>query len=285
VTDRIRALLTATGVIAFLAIVLADVASAQRGGGRGGGGRGGGMSAACTFSWEDDYFVSPFFQGNPRYDGRVTFARIQYRGSYECGQQGPGWAHDYPRAESHFVRLMSSITTMNPFVEQGPKIGSAIVRLDRDEIFRYPVAYLSEPGGWDMTDAELAGLRRYIQRGGFIIFDDIEGEPSSDYRNLLAQWRRAFPESVPVRLDNDHPIFNSFFRVDLTKIPSKMGRVTPEYMAIFENNDPSRRMLAVIDNYADIGELIEYSDRGFNVVPATEGYKLWVNYFIYALTH
>src|SRR5947199_3884484 len=75
-------------------------ASAQRRGGRY-------VSAACSFSWDDqNYFVSPFFAGNPLYDGRVTFARIKYQGSYECGAEGPGWSHDYPRTESHFMRIM-----------------------------------------------------------------------------------------------------------------------------------------------------------------------------------
>ena len=136
-----------------------------------------------------------------------------------------------------------------------------------------------------MSDAELAGLRRYIERGGFLIFDDIEGEPNPDYRNLLAQWRRAFPGSVPVRLTNAHPIFSSFFDVDLSKIPSKMRRGAPEYLGIFKDNDPTKRLVAIIDNFADIGELIEFSDEGFDIVPANEAYKLWVNYYIYALTH
>ena len=175
---------------------------------------------------------------------------------------------------------------MRPFVERGPVIASVILRLDDPEIFKYPVAYLSEPGGWNMTDSELKALRQYITRGGFIIFDDIEGDPNPDYRNLLGQWRRVFPKAVPVRLTNEHPIFNSFFRIDLAKIPPKFRTsVPPEYMAIFEDNDPSKRMLAIIDNYADVGELIEYSDEGFDPVPANEGYKLWVNYFIYALSH
>lgn len=60
--------------------------------------------------------------------------------------------------------------------------------------------------------------------------------------------------------------------------------IAPEYMAIFEDNDPRKRMLAIIDN-ADVGELIGYSDEGFNPVPANEAYELWVNCFIYALTH
>jgi len=55
-------------------------------------------------------------------------------------------------------------------------------------------------------------------------------------------------------------------------------------MGIFEDNDPTKRLVAIIDNYADVGELIQFSDEGFDVVPANEAYKLWVNYFVYALT-
>lgn len=268
--------------IALLAVCVAamvpavgSVASAQRFGGM-----------ACRFNWDaDNFFVSPFFRGNPKYDGRVTFARIKYRGAYECGGEGPGWAHDYPRTDWHFVKILREITLTNPFVASGEIMGSALVRLDEPALFSYPIAYLSEPGGWTMDDAELAGLRQYIARGGFIIFDDIEGEPNPDYRNLLAQWGRAFPKLQPVRLTNDHPIFNCFFDIDLKKIPSKMRRREPEYIGFFQDNDPKKRLVAIIDNYADIGELIEYSDEGFNVVPANEAYKLWINYFVYALTH
>ena len=62
------------------------------------------------------------------------------------------------------------------------------------------VAYATEPGFWTLTDNEAAGLRAYLQKGGFIIFDDIEGDPNPDYRNLVAQWRRAFPMAVPIKL-------------------------------------------------------------------------------------
>jgi hypothetical protein len=275
-TIAIRVTFVASALLAGLT-ALASTGAAQRRGY---------FSTACRFSWdEQNYFVSPFFRGNPRYEGRVTFARIKYQGAYECGGEGPGWSHDYPRTESHFVRILREVTSIRPFIQQGPIIGSVLVRFDEPEIFSYPVAYLSEPGGWNLTDAELRGLQRYIKRGGFIIFDDIEGDPNPDYQNLVAQWRRAFPGSVPIKLTNAHPIFDSFFRIDLSKIPSKVGRFEPEYLAFFEDNDPKKRMLAIIDNYADVGELIEWSDEGFDMVPATEGYKLWVNYFVYALTH
>lgn len=267
----------------FLAVLLtgvslaAGVAAAQRRGGFG---------SACAYNWDQqNYFISPFFRGNVPYDGRVTFARIKYQGNYECGGEGPGWSHDYPRTETHFMRIMKELTSIRPFIERGEMTGGVVVRLDEPELFKYPVAYLSEPGGWYMNDAELRGLKEYIERGGFIIFDDIEGEPNPDYRNLLAQWRRAFPGAVPVKLTNAHPIFNTFFSIDLNKIPSKTGRYIPEYMGIFQDNDPTNRLVAIIDNYADVGELIEFSDEGFDIVPANEAYKLWVNYFVYALTH
>ena len=265
-------LVVLAGLLSFV-----STASAQR--------RGYGYGA-CATNWDaEGYFVSPFFHGQPVYDGRITFARIKYRGNYECGGEGPGWSHDYPRTDYHFVKILRELSTARTFVEQGPVIGSVLVRFDEPAMRKYPVAYLSEPGGWDMSDAELAGFKRYIELGGFIIFDDIEGEPNPDYRNLVAQWQRAFPKSRPILLTNAHPIFNSFFRIDLEKIPSKTGRYVPEYLAFFEDNDPSKRMLAVIDNYADIGEFIEFSDEGYNMVPANEAYKLWVNYFVYALTH
>jgi hypothetical protein len=250
-----------------LILATATMLSAQRFGGRYGG---------CRSSLDaDNYFVSPFFAGNPAYDGRVTFARIKYRGDYECGREGPG---------SHFARILRDISAVNPFVEDGPITGGVVVRLDDPALSYYPIAYLSEPGGWNMSDAEVTGLRNYIQRGGFIIFDDIEGAPSRDYDNLIVQWRRAFPGATPIRLTNEHRIFNTFFSIDLSKIPSKVGLHEPEYMAIFEDNDPAKRMVAIIDNYADVGELIQWSDEGFDVVPSNEAYKLWVNYFVYALT-
>jgi len=46
-----------------------------------------------------------------------------------------------------------------------------------------------------------------------------------------------------------------------------------------------RSSLAIIDNYAHIREHVEYFNEGFGVVPANEAYKLWVTYFVYALTH
>ena len=61
----------------------------------------------------------------------------------------------------------------------------------------FPVAYMSEPGFWTMNEAEDAGLRTYLHKGGFIIFDDFRGnhiaQPRGQMRQVLPG--RAVPEA------------------------------------------------------------------------------------------
>lgn len=236
---------------------------------------------------QNEFFVPPDFKGNVPYDGRFVFARIKYRGySHYSGREGPGWSHDYPRAESHLMRIMQEITTMRPFIESPLAVGGNILALDDPELFKYPVAYLSEPGGWFPTDQEVLGLRNYLLKGGFIIIDDFDGAAmSQDWMNFQQQMQRVLPTGRIVQLDETHPIFDSFFKIDLGALESTY-RGRPSYFAIFKDNDPKKRIMAIINFNNDVGEYWQWSGTGFSPVPITnEAYKLGVNYLIYALTH
>ncbi|HEY6220166.1 MAG TPA: DUF4159 domain-containing protein [Gemmatimonadaceae bacterium] len=240
------------------------------------------------FGNSGDYYVPPDWRGNPFYDGHVTFVRIKYRGYEHFTDQGPGWAHDYPRAESHFDRIMRDISSMRIFVEAPPIYGSTILALDDPLIMKYPVAYLSEPGGWHMTPAETEGLRKYISKGGFIVFDDMGccGNQFVDLPNLVYEWNKAFPKAKLMQLPETHPIFDSFFKIDFDRVvPYYYRGSRAQIFAFFEDNDPKKRVLALINNMQDIGDWMEWSDRGFDVTPSNEAYKLAVNYYVYALTH
>ncbi len=276
-----RLSLSLVALAAALASVSRSLDAQRRPGG------GGGFGGACSFAFdEDNYFMHPLNGGTPKYDGRIVFARIQYSGGFQCHDEGPGWSHDYPRSESNFMHIMQEITSVRPFLQQGKVVGGVVVRLDQPEIFKYPVAYLSEPGGWHMSPAEVKGLRQYIARGGFIIFDDMGQNGRPDDQNLFAEWQRAFPGAKPIELPPTHPVFNAFFKVDLNKIPAFYSRGSlGVYYGFFQDNDPKKRLLAVIDDWNDIGEYIEFSSEGMNPTPANESYKLWVNYYVYALTH
>jgi hypothetical protein len=278
--------LCGSAVVAVALALPIATAHAQRGGRRGGFGQyfGGGVGA-------NDFYVPPDFHGNPPYDGRFTFARIEYRGGdHWSGREGPGWSHDYPDADEHLMRIMSEVTDMHPFVEKGPIVGGVIVALDNPLLFKYPVAYLSEPGGWHPNANEVDGLKKYLAKGGFIIFDDFS---RYDMVNLVQIMQRAVPGGQWVHLDGTEPIFNTFFKIDVKLIAQQCMqdfrscyRGIPQYWALYENNDPTKRIIALANVDADIGEFWQWSGQGFYpVAESNEAYKLGVNYMIYALTH
>jgi hypothetical protein len=273
--DRSATLASATLVITVLIAGAAAPAAAQGNFGR----------MRQMLGDANEYWTPPDFRGNVPYSGRFTFARVKYRGyGHFSGREGPGWSHDYPRAESHLMRIMREITTMKPFLQFGDMVGGVILALDDPELFRYPVAYLSEPGGWDPNDREIAGLRNYLLKGGFLIVDDFDGWGSDqDLLSFQHHMKRALPGHRLVEIDGAHPIFDSFFRIDLSLL---QRRQQPVYYAIFQDNDPRKRMMAIINYNNDIGEWWQWSDRGFApVAVSNEAYKLGVNYLIYALTH
>ncbi len=217
---------------------------------------------------------------NVAYDGRFTFVRLRVSDT-GGGYMGytPPWAHDYPRAERNLMRILNEITLLAPYLD-----GGNVLTADDPELYKYPVAYLSEPGYWTQSERELKGLREYLLKGGFLIVDDFRG---GDLHNFRVEVGRLLPGAELVQLDVSHPIFNSFFEVEtLETTAPTFRRFYPVYYGIFENNDRNRRLLAIVNYNNDIGDFWEYSDVGwFPVEMSNEAYKLGVNYIVYGLTH
>src|SRR5688572_23461012 len=199
-------------------------------------------TAAGAIAQEYDHYEEADPKNNVAYDGRFTFARIKYqispRGYTQEGLLDTKWNHDYPRAEINFTRILQELTTLRPYTG-----GSNIFTLDDPELAKYPVAYMAEPGFWTMSDAEAAGLRAYLLKGGFIIFDDFVGP--SHWMNFDQQMRRVLPEGRLVPLDASHPIFDAFYRIESLDFRSPYGFQRPLFYGIFEDNDPARRLLLV----------------------------------------
>ena len=216
------------------------------------------------------------------YDGSWTFVRIQTnsrRGRY--GRFG-GWAHDYPEADIHISTILSEMTLVRT---RKLAMGGNVLTFDDPRLMQFPVAYVSEPDEWRVTDSEAEGLRMYLLKGGFVIFDDFF---AYEMANLVAQMSFVFPELQFVRLDGTEPIWDSFFRLEPLTVylegPRKSG--TPEFWGLFEDNDKSNRLLAIANAGADIGDLWEWAAEGwYPVDPTNEAFRIGVNYFIYALTH
>jgi hypothetical protein len=224
---------------------------------------------------------------NIPYDGRFTFARIRY----ETGPGGwyyrglPAWAHGYAVAELNLMKIVNEVSTVRPHLD-----GSVVVALDDPLLFHYPVAYMTEAGFWTMTDKEAAGLRAYLKKGGFVIFDDFRDDMfrgGGGWENFERQMQRVIPTARFIDLPPENPIFHSFFEINsFAEIPQFYDRGAPIFRGLFEDNDPHKRMLAMVNFNTDVSNFWEFSSE--ELVPidlSNEGYKLGVNYVLYGLTH
>jgi len=221
---------------------------------------------------------------NTPYNGRFTFVRVRF----DPSRWGPGnymwgldlkWNHDYPRAESHFTKILKEITTLDANLG-----GGNILDLGDPELFKYPVAYLCEPGFWTPTEEEASRLRTYLLKGGFLIVDDFAGPQWTNFEEAM---RRVLPGGRLVELDPAHAVFDSFFRVDPRGFHHPYFRGAPSsFLGVFEDNDPGKRLMVVVNYNQDLSEYWEWSDTGWIPIDlSNEAYKLGVDYVIYGMTH
>lgn len=223
---------------------------------------------------------------NVRYDGRFTFTRLKYDvapgGYYYRGM--PAWAHGFNHAEDSLTRILDAISTVQPRLDE-----SNVFALDDPELMKFPIAYMTEAGYWKMTDAEATAFRAYLSKGGFVIFDDFRPPPrgGGGWDTFEDNMRRVLPDAQIVDLTPDAPIFHAFFDINsFDLLPQAYDGGAPVIRGIYEDNDPNKRLLAIINFNTDVSQFWEFSGEGFLPVDASnEAYKLGVNYIIYGMTH
>jgi Domain of unknown function (DUF4159) len=229
---------------------------------------------------------------NIPYDGRFTFARLMYNGDAgNCYYRGePSWAHGYGytqhgTAESNLLRITSEISVLHPHLD-----ATNVIAIDDPALFKYPVAFLVEAGYLTLNDKEVKALRSYVLKGGFLIIDDSredEQRGRSGWANLAAMFQRVLPGLHPIDMNPSHPIFHSFFDISSFDIVRQYyDQGPPVFRGIFKDNDPTKRLMVMINFNTDVSNYWEYSATGFAPIgESNEAYKLGVNYLLYALTH
>jgi hypothetical protein len=222
---------------------------------------------------------------NPPYDGRFTFTRLRYTtapgGYYYRGL--PAWAHGYPTADTNLSKILNTLTTVAPRLD-----GGVVLAMDDPELFKYPVAYMTEAGFWVLSDAEAAELGAYLKKGGFVIFDDFRDDfRGGGWATFEANLQRVLPGARFVDLSPSHPIFHCFFDIaSFDVLPQYYDRGRPVIRGIFQDNDPSKRLMAIINFNTDVANYWEFSETGFTPISeSNEAYELGVNYVVYGLTH
>ena len=146
----------------------------------------------------------------PKADLGFQFVRVRYQS--HPGFRESAWATDYPTAE---YNLHEAIERTTGLYLEGPPI---VLSLTDDRIFEHPVLYLTEPGYWRTHEEEVANLRKYLDRGGFLIIDDFHdygrGRVGPQWNNMYDNMKRVFPDREPVELTATHPIWSIYYDID-----------------------------------------------------------------------
>ena len=216
------------------------------------------------------------WRADVRYDGRFTFVRLRWGSDlgFVRGRGGfsSAWNHDYPRAEQNLSQIIDELTALDIRTD-----GSLILTLDDPELFKYPIAFMWEPGFWNLTDREAESFRAYLLKGGFAVFEDFDGAEQWD--NFEAQMRRVLPEAgSSSSIARTGSSTRSSKIKDIDAIVHPMSGIRPSYYGIFEDNDPSKRLMVVANFDNDVPEYWEWSGQGlFPFDASNEAYKLRVN--------
>ncbi|HEX7080692.1 MAG TPA: DUF4159 domain-containing protein [Gammaproteobacteria bacterium] len=224
----------------------------------------------------------------PERPGEFHFARMIYKDLPRYRRFGGGWwMQDWPDSEEHFTQGVSRLSR----IDAGSPVS---VGLTDDNLFDYPWLYVTQAGYWDLSDEEIALLREYLDRGGFLIADDFFGPAEwSVFREAMT---RLFPDRPMVEIAGDDEVLHVLYDIDkFTQIPGLRhlrrfgGSVSvqrlppPEWHGIYD--DDGRLMVAANYNQ-DVGDAWEHADDAYYPEPMTAlAYRFGLNYIIYAMTH
>ncbi|MCK5844694.1 MAG: DUF4159 domain-containing protein, partial [Victivallales bacterium] len=154
-----------------------------------------------------------------------------------------------------------------------------IVRVMDDDLFSYPMLFMTGHGNVVFSPGEVERLRTYFERGGFLWASDDYGMDKSFRREM----QKVFPGLEFVELPFDHPIYHKpyGFPDGLPKIHEHAGGQPRGYALFLES-----RMIVFYDFNTDIGDGLEAPSIHKDPVEVREkALKMAVNIALYALSH
>jgi Domain of unknown function (DUF4159) len=217
--------------------------------------------------------------------GEWVFARFMYR---SVAMWRPGnWTIDYPRSDRHLSAAVRRLTRI-----QARSVEQPVAAEDADDIYNWPWLYGVEVGHWDLTDLEAAKLRDYLLRGGFFMCDDFHG--TWEWQTFVESMKKVFPDRPIVDLPNSDPIFHTVFNLDdRYQVPGEQYVYTHRtaekdgYEARWRGiyDDKGRVVVAICHNM-DLGDSWEHADDPtYPEQYSALGFRIGVNYLVYAMTH
>jgi len=239
----------------------------------------------------------PKWASRSDFEGSFLYCRGFYRSFYrEAG--GSGWSTDYPGADNNFSVRLAELTTVHVKIDEERQPNYVVVPLTDPLLYHCPTLFMEDVGTARFSEVEVANLREYFLKGGFLWVDDFWGSLAWD--NWVQEIGRVLPPAefpifdVPL----DHPVMHTLYDVKdflqvsnirfwtQTRSTSERGPDSAQvhYRGI---QDGRGRLMVMMTHNTDIadtwereGESREYFDTF-----SPRGYAIGVNVVLYAMTH
>lgn len=235
-------------------------------------------------------------------DDEFHFVRLEYtdlpqhhRSFGYSSRDGRGtgwWMMDWPDADEHFTTGIRRLTRV-------PIGGPRHLRLTEQRLFDHPWIYATQVGWWDLTDSEVAQLREYLQRGGFLVVDDFYGP--DQWEMFRRTMERVLPDRPITDVAEAHPMMHVLYDIedkDRTFIPGTRhlrrgpggqlvieppAGTSPAWLAIHDGKD---RVVVAINFNMDVADAWEFADWPlYPEAKTTLAYRFGINYILYSMTH
>jgi Domain of unknown function (DUF4159) len=142
-----------------------------------------GLMLLCAFS----------LAAQQRIESQFRIGRLKYSG-------GGDWYND-PSAEVNLLKFVRNSTT----IDVDPRY--EFVDLSSENLFSYPLLFITGHGNIAFSDYEVQRLREYLARGGFLYADDDYGMDKAFRREM----KRVFPDRDFVELPFGYGLYHCQF--------------------------------------------------------------------------
>ena len=229
--------------------------------------------------------------------GEFVTGRLMYpsaRGGFFGGGNdwhygNTGWTDDYPRGDRDLIKMLRRNTRVNARAVEQP-----VSLDDGDDIFYWPFLVAGMAQSWQLSDAQAAKLRDYLERGGFLFCDSFFNEDSWYYYE--ESMSRVFPDREIRDLTDDEVVFHVAFdlkqmtKVSIPHISQAFGRGfggmsgPPHWKGVFD--EATGRLMVLIAHNNDVGDGWQWADDPrYPADEANRALRIGSNIAVYALTH
>ena len=203
-------------------------------------------------------------------DSKFTFTRLRYHsGDWDTDQRMP----------SNILNSLLEYTTIPISLQE------RIIDLGSEDLFRSPFSYLSGHKLVQFDAKESAYFKKYVENGGFVFVDDCNHDIDGLFaKSFETQMIRLFGMGALKKIQNNHDIFNSFFKFEKGPPTTSFelngwgDDIVHEYLKAIEING----RIAVLYSNKDYGCEWDYDFKNKRFL-AEDNTKFGINIIVYAM--